>query len=286
MNRTTTVVGVVGAGIMGGGIAQAAATAGFRVVLYARRPEGCEAATATIRHSLEKLHGKGLVEEEPSAILARVICCHDLAALAGCGLVVEAVAEQLETKAELLKQLDKLLDEQAILATTTTSLSVTTLGAASGRAERFVGMHFMNPVPLMELVELVAGDETSLETIAFAKEMTAALGKTFVVSKDRPGFITSRLLCTLVNEAFEMLEEQVATAEEIDTAMKLGANFPMGPLALADLIGLDVCLAAMGVMSSGLDSRKYAPSALLKRYVDQGQLGRKSGQGVYNYTAG
>lgn len=286
MNRTTTVIGVVGAGIMGGGIAQAAATAGFRVVLYARRPEGSEAATATIRHSLEKLHGKGLIEEEPSAILARIIPCHDLAVFAGCGLVVEAVAEQLETKAELLKQLDTLLDEQAILATTTTSLSVTTLGTASGRAERFVGMHFMNPVPLMELVELVAGDETSAETIAFAKEMTAALGKTFVVSKDRPGFITSRLLCTLVNEAFEMIEGEVATAEEIDTAMKLGANFPMGPLALADLIGLDVCLAAMEVMSSGLDSHKYAPSALLKRYVDQGQLGRKSGQGVYNYTAG
>lgn len=283
MDKAITVVGVIGAGIMGGGIAQAAATAGFTVMIHTRRSEAVEEMFSTIRASLEKLHGKGLVAEEPSVVLARIIPCRDLASLAGCGLVVEAVAEQLAVKTELLKQLETVLTDQAILATTTTSLSITALGAASGRPDRFVGMHFMNPVPLMELVELVAGDETSAETIAFAKEMTAALGKTFVVSKDRPGFITSRLLCTLVNEAFEMLEEGVATAEEIDTAMKLGANFPMGPLALADLIGLDVCLAAMETMAAGLDSHKYAPSSLLKEYVEQGRLGRKSGQGVYRY---
>ncbi len=283
MDKITTTIGVAGAGIMGSGIAQAAATAGFTVVMHARRPAALEAAFSTIRASLEKLHGKGVVAEEPSAVLARITPCHDLAALAGCSLVVEAIAEQLAMKTELLKRLGELLPEDAILATTTTSLSVTTLGAASGRADRFIGMHFMNPVPLMELVELVAGEDTSAATIDFAKEMTVALGKTFVVSKDRPGFITSRLLCTMVNEGFEMLQEGVASAEEIDIAMKLGANFPMGPLALADLIGLDVCLAAMETMASGLDSHKYAPSSLLKEYVEQGRLGRKSGQGVYHY---
>ena len=283
MDKTTTTIGVAGAGIMGSGIAQAAATAGFTVVMHARRPESLEAAFSTIRASLTKLHEKGLITEDPSAICARITPCHDLASLAGCSLVVEAIAEQLEPKAELLKQLGKLLPEEAFLATTTTSLSVTTLGAASGRADRFIGMHFMNPVPLMELVELVAGEDTSAATIIFAREMTVDLGKTFVVSKDRPGFITSRLLCTMVNEAFVMLQEGVASAEEIDIAMKLGANFPMGPLALADLIGLDVCLAAMETMAAGLDSQKYAPSLLLKEYVAKGHLGRKSGQGVYRY---
>ena len=283
MNKATTVIGVIGAGIMGGGIAQSAATAGLRVLIHTRRPDGVEEALSTIRASLEKLYGKGLVADDPSSVLARITPCHDLASLAGCSLVVEAIAEQFEPKAELLKRLGELLPEEALLATTTTSLSVTTLGAASGRADRFIGMHFMNPVPLMELVELVAGEGTSAATIDFAREMTVALGKTFVISKDRPGFITSRLLCTMVNEALEMLKEEIATAEEIDKAMKLGANFPMGPLALADLIGLDVCLAAMETMASGLDSYKYAPSPMLKEYVEQGRLGRKSGQGVYNY---
>ena len=283
MNKATTVIGVIGAGIMGGGIAQTTAAAGFRVLFYARRPESMEAAFSAIRASLTKLHEKGLITEEPSAIRARITPCHDLASLAGCNLVVEAIAEQMEPKAELLKQLDALLPKEAILATTTTSLSVTTLGVASGRADRFIGMHFMNPVPLMELVELVAGDTTSTATSDFAKEMTAELGKTFVVSKDRPGFITSRLLCTMVNEALQMLQEKVASAEEIDTAMKLGGNFPMGPLALADLIGLDVCLSAMETLSAGLDGHKYAPSLLLKEYVTLGRLGRKCGQGVYRY---
>ena len=283
MDKTTTIIGVVGAGIMGGGIAQAAATAGFTVFIHARRPAALEAAFSTIGGSLEKLRGKGLIAEDPSTILARISPCYDLASLVGCRLVVEAIVEQMEPKAELLKQLGALLPEEVILATTTTSLSVTTLGAVSGRADRFIGMHFMNPVPLMELVELVAGNTTSAATISFAQQMTVALGKTFVTSKDRPGFITSRLLCTMVNEALEMLKEEVATAEEIDAAMKLGANFPMGPLALADLIGLDVCLAAMETMAAGLDNHKYAPSSLLKGYVAQGRLGRKSGQGVYRY---
>lgn len=283
MDKTTTTIGVVGAGIMGSGIAQSAATAGFKVSVYARRTATLEAAFSAIRGSLEKLSGKGLIGEEPSTILARISPCHDLASLVGCSLVVEAIAEQMEPKAELLKQLGALLQEEAILATTTTSLSVTALGTASGRADRFIGMHFMNPVPLMELVELVAGDTTSAATISFARQMAVALGKTFVTSKDSPGFITSRLLCTMVNEALEMLKEEVATAEEIDTAMKLGGNFPMGPLALADLIGLDVCLAAMETMAAGLDSHKYMPALLLKEYVAQGRLGRKSGQGVYRY---
>ncbi|MDK9718269.1 MAG: 3-hydroxyacyl-CoA dehydrogenase NAD-binding domain-containing protein [Trichlorobacter sp.] len=283
MNSETMLIGVAGAGSMGGGIAQLAAMAGFRVRLYARRAAALDDAVQSMAVSLAKLHEKGLVTEAPTEIIARVSSCHDLVTLSYCDLVIEAIAEQMELKSELLRSIGAALGKEAILASTTSSLSITALGQASGIPERFVGMHFMNPVPLMEVVELIAGAETSSQTTAFVQQMVLALGKQFVCSKDQPGFIITRLLCVLINEAFEMLQAGVASAEEIDTAMHLGAHHPMGPLALADMIGLDVILAAMQTMETGMDSHKYAAAPLLRDYVAQGRLGRKSGQGVYRY---
>lgn len=283
MNKETRMIGVAGAGSMGGGIAQLAAMAGFGVRLYARRPETLDAALQTMRGSLNKLHEKGLISEEPSAVCARIVLCRDLAMLADCDLVIEAIAEQMELKAALLGSLGALLGRNAILASTTSSLSITALGTASGIPERFIGMHFMNPVPLMEVVELISGEQTAPETTDFARQMTVALGKQFVCSKDRPGFIITRLLAVLINEAFELLRSGVADAESIDTAMQLGAHHPMGPLTLADMVGLDVILAATETLANGMDRCKYAASPLLREYVAQGRLGRKSGQGVYCY---
>lgn len=283
MNRDTIIIGVAGAGAMGTGIAQAAASAGFRTVLYARRPEVIEEAFPAMRASLAKFFEKGMIAEPPELILSRITPAHDLESLSCCGLVVESIAEQMDLKGEFLKNLAPLLRDSAILATTTSSLSVTALGEASGIPERFIGMHFMNPVPLMEVVELIAGEQTLPQTIAFAQEMTVALGKTFVNSKDRPGFIITRLLGVMMNEAFLMLKEGVASAEEIDTAMKLGAHLPMGPFALADMVGLDIIQAALETLSSGIDRTRYAPAPLLQEYVAKGQLGKKSGQGVFTY---
>lgn len=283
MDRTTTVIGVAGAGIMGSGIAQTAAMAGFPVLLYARRPAALDEALAAMQASLAKLQEKGILHDDPTTILARIRPCHELSALAGCSLVVEAIAEQLEQKSSLLQQLGSLLATKAVLASTTSSLSLTALGQASGIPQRCIGMHFMNPVPLMELVELISGRQTSGETVTFARQICAALGKTCVHSADQPGFIITRLLCVLINEAFEMLRSEVACAEDIDCAMRLGAHHPMGPLALADMVGLDVILAATETMMHGIDAHKYAASPLLREYVAQGRLGRKRGQGVYCY---
>lgn len=283
MNSETMLIGVAGAGSMGGGIAQLAAMAGFRVRLYARRAAGLDDALQGMAASLAKLHEKGLITEEPAAVLARITPGCDVTMLSDCGLVIEAIAEQMELKSELLSSIGTALGKDAILASSTSSLSITALGQASGIPERFIGMHFMNPVPLMEVVELISGEQTAPETISFAQQMTVALGKQFVCSKDQPGFIITRLLCVLINEAFEMLQSGVADAEAIDMAMHLGAHHPMGPLALADMIGLDVILAATETLASGLDSHKYAASPLLREYVAQGRLGRKSGQGVYPY---
>lgn len=283
MNRETTLIGVAGAGSMGSGIAQLAAMAGFRVRLFSRRPETLDTAMHTLRGSLAKLHEKGLIAEDPSVICARIASCHDLAGLSNCDLVIEAVAEQMELKAELLRSIGAALGRDAILASSTSSLSITALGQASGIPERFIGMHFMNPVPLMEVIELISGEQTSPDTTVFAQQMTVALGKQFVCSKDKPGFIITRLLAVLINEAFELLRSGVADAESIDTAMHLGAHHPMGPLALADMVGLDVILAATETLANGMDSHKYAASPLLRDYVAQGRLGRKSGQGVYSY---
>ncbi|MCE1225154.1 MAG: 3-hydroxyacyl-CoA dehydrogenase NAD-binding domain-containing protein [Geobacteraceae bacterium] len=283
MQRENMLVGVAGAGSMGGGIAQLAAMAGFRVRLYARRAAGLDDALQSMAASLAKLHEKGLITEEPAEILARVTPCNEVSLLSACDLVIEAVAEQMELKSELLRSIGTALGKDAILASSTSSISISALGQASGIPERFIGMHFMNPVPLMEVVELISGEKTSSETINFAQQMTVALGKQFVSSTDQPGFIITRLLCVLINEAFEMLRSGVADAEAIDTAMHLGAHHPMGPLTLADMIGLDVILAATETLANGMDSHKYAASPLLREYVAQGRLGRKSGQGVYRY---
>lgn len=283
MNMQNVSVGVVGAGVMGSGIAQVMATAGYSTVLYARRPEAVEVALQGILASLIKLHGKSVVQEEPAAILARIMPCHELSGLAGCSLIIEAITEDIQAKCQLFTALDGIIKPTAVLATTTTSLSITQLAGALRRPEQFVGMHFMNPVPLMEVVELIAGQQTSDATGELARVVVTATGKQYVASADRPGFIISRLLIPPINEAFELLREGVADAVAIDTAMKLGANHPMGPLALADLIGLDVILSAMETLMNGLDAHKYAASPLLREYVAQGRLGRKSGQGVYCY---
>ena len=283
MQRENMLVGVAGAGSMGSGIAQLAAMAGFRVRLYARRAAGLDEALQSMTVSLTKLYEKGLLTEEPSVVLARITPSHDVTMLSASDLVIEAIAEQMELKSELLRSIGAALGKEAILASTTSSLSITALATASGIPERFIGMHFMNPVPLMEVVELISGEKTSSETISFAQQMTVALGKQFVCSKDQPGFIITRLLCVLINEAFEMLQSGVADAEAIDTAMHLGAHHPMGPLTLADMIGLDVILAATETLAGGMNSHKYAASPLLREYVAQGRLGRKSGQGVYQY---
>lgn len=283
MNKDTFIVGVAGAGAMGSGIAQTAAAAGFRVVLYARRPEVLEEAFQNMRASLAKLHEKGIAVESPDSILSRVTPVQNPESLSVCGLVVESIAEQMDIKCELLKKLAHILSDSAILASTTSSLSMTALGTASGIPARFIGMHFMNPVPLMEVVELIAGEQTSPQTVAFAQEMTVALGKTFVNCKDQPGFIITRLLGVMMNEAFRMLRDEVATAEEIDTAMKLGAHHPMGPFALADMVGLDIIQAALETLSTGLESSGYTPSPLLRDFVAKGRLGKKSGHGVYSY---
>lgn len=283
MNREIPLIGVAGAGSMGGGIAQLAAMAGFRVRLYARHAATLADAAGRIETSLAKLHEKGLIGEEPAVIRARISSCHEPAALSDCDLVIEAIAEQMAAKCELLAELGAVLGKEAILASSTSSLSITALGAASGIPQRFIGMHFMNPVPLMELVELIAGAETAPRTIDVVRQMVTALGKQSVCSRDQPGFIITRLLCVLINEAFGMLQVGIAAAEDIDTAMQLGAHHPMGPLALADMIGLDVILAATETLADGIDNHKYAASPLLRDYVARGRLGRKSGQGVYDY---
>lgn len=283
MDRNALTIGVAGAGAMGVGIAQTAAMAGFRVILYARRPEAFEVAFPAMRASLVKLKEKGMVVEEPEAILSRIVPGHDLESLSSCDLIIESIAEQMDLKCAFLSRLAPLLSDSAILATTTSSLSVAALGTASGIPERFVGMHFMNPVPLMKVVELIAGEQTSPQTIAFAREMSVELGKTFVHSNDIPGFIITRLLGVMINEAFRMLEDGVASAEDIDTAMKLGAHHPMGPLTLADMVGLDIIQAALGTLSSNIDKDRYAPAPLLQENVAKGLLGKKSRQGVYSY---
>lgn len=284
-NVDVTQIGVAGCGVMGSGIAQSAAMAGYRVVLYGRSALAVGKSLEQVKSSLVKLHEKGILAETPETVLGRISPTVNLHPFSSCGLAIEAVTEDQELKSWLLRELAAIIPESAILASTTSSLSVTELGRASGIPERFIGMHFMNPVPLMGVVELIFGEQSSAETIALAEQIIIALGKVFVRSNDRPGFIISRLLCVLINEAFEMLREEVADAEEIDAAMKLGANHPMGPLALSDLIGLDVIKSVLEILSNGIGSHKYLPSPLLCDYVAQGRFGKKSGQGVYDYRS-
>ncbi|KEF35529.1 3-hydroxybutyryl-CoA dehydrogenase [Deinococcus sp. RL] len=275
--------GVVGAGQMGGGIAQVAAQSGFSVVVQDVKPEFLERGRAVIERSLTKLHEKGKLADSPAAVLERIRFTTDLADFAHCDLVVEAVVENEAVKAQLFRQLGQTVKPEGILASNTSSIPITSLATASGRPEKFIGMHFMNPVPLMALVEVIRGYSTSDETAQKVTEAARAMGKTPVECNDYPGFVSNRILMPMLNEAIQCVMEGVAEPEAIDQIMKLGMNHPMGPLTLADFIGLDTCLAIMEVLHQGLGDDKYRPSPLLRKMVQAGLLGRKSGRGFYRY---
>ena len=269
---------------MGNGIAQVFAQSGMSVRLYDAAPTAVERALGNIRRSLGKFVEKGkLSSDDHDAALARIVPAGNLDEFGDVDYVVEAVVEQLDVKHALLVRLDEIVRPDTIIGSNTSSISITRLGAATKRPDKVLGMHFMNPVPLMTLVELIRGQATSAETMRVATELCVRLNKTPVEANDYPGFIANRILMPMINEAIFAVMEGVGTPEAIDTVMKLGMNHPMGPLTLADFIGLDVCLAIMNVLHDGIGDPKYRPCPLLRRMVDAGQLGRKSGQGFYKY---
>jgi len=270
---------VVGAGQMGGGIAQVLAASGRRVSLHDAAPGAVERGLETMRRSLEKLAEKG--GADPGEVLARV---EPVDGVVEAELMIEAVVEDAEVKIEIFKRADAILPPNAILASNTSSIPITTLSAATARPAQVIGMHFFNPVPVMSLVEVVRAPETSDETAAAIVELARDLGKTPAEANDFPGFVSNRILMPFINEAAYALQDGVAAAEAIDTIAKLGFNHPIGPLALADLIGLDTCVAIMEVLHQGLGDEKYAPCPRLRELVAEGKLGRKSGEGFYSYA--
>jgi 3-hydroxybutyryl-CoA dehydrogenase len=277
-------VGVIGGGTMGNGIAQAFAASGFEVRLHDSVPGALDRAQKTIEKSLAKFVEKGKMHAtERDAALGRLHAASSLDELADADYIVEAIFENVDAKKELFGRLDRLTRPDVILTSNTSSISITLLGAATRRPEKVLGMHFMNPVPLMTLVELIRGQATSPESLAAATDLCKRLGKTPVEAADYPGFISNRILMPMINEAIYAVMEGVGTPEAIDTVMKLGMNHPMGPLTLADFIGLDVCLAIMEVLHDGLGDPKYRACPLLRRMVAAGHLGRKSGRGFYTY---
>jgi 3-hydroxybutyryl-CoA dehydrogenase len=277
-------IGVVGAGTMGNGIAQVFAQSGFDVVLHDAAPAALDRARQTIEKSLGRFVEKGrLSADDRAAALGRLRSAASLDELAGVDYVVEAVVERLDVKRAILERLDQLVRPEVVLASNTSSISITELGACTTRPGQVLGMHFMNPVPLMTLVEVIRGQATTGESMATANDLCRALGKTPIEAADYPGFIANRILMPMINEAIFAVMEGVGTPDAIDQVMKLGMNHPMGPLTLADFIGLDVCLAILNVLHDGLGDPKYRPCPLLKRMVAAGQLGRKSGRGFYSY---
>jgi len=280
-------IGVVGAGTMVHGIAQVAAQSGYQVTLVDAMPAALKRGRAQIGMGLERLVAKGkLAAEDRDQALGRLTIGIDLAALAGADLVVEAVVEREDVKRNVLFELDRVCPAHTILATNTSSISITRLAASTSRPEKVIGMHFMNPVPVMQLVEVIRGLATSQETWEAVEAASRKMGKTPVEVHDAPGFVSNRVLMPMINEAIFCLYEGVGKAEAIDEVMKLGMNHPMGPLALADLIGLDVCLDILRVLQQGFGDPKYRPCPLLVKMVDAGRLGRKSGRGFYEYGEG
>jgi 3-hydroxybutyryl-CoA dehydrogenase len=280
----TEFFGVIGAGTMGNGIAQVAARAGFQVVMRDIAEDFLARGMKAIDKSLQRdVDKERLGADEKQSIVGRIRTTTDLADLRNAFIVVEAVTEDFQVKSEVFKALDEVCNADAILASNTSSISVTKLGATTKRPDRVIGMHFMNPVPVMKLVEIIRGAATSDETYQKVHALTERLGKIPLECNDSPGFISNRVLMPMINEAIFALYEGVASRESIDGIMKLGMNHPMGPLTLADFIGLDVCLAIMNVLHDGFGDSKYRPCPLLKRYVDAGWLGRKSGRGFYEY---
>ncbi len=277
-------IGVIGAGQMGSGIAHVAAVAGYNVLLYDVSTEQIENGIATVSGNLARQVSSGKIEEaERQASIGRIRPAETMEDLAECDLVIEAATEDETVKRKIFAQLCPVLNPEAVIATNTSSISITRLAAQTDRPERFIGIHFMNPVPVMKLVELVRGIATEDSTFELARDFVAKLDKTTTVSEDFPAFIVNRILLPMINEAIYTLYEGVGSVEAIDTAMKLGANHPMGPLQLADFIGLDTCLSIMQVLHDGLSDTKYRPCPLLVKYVEAGWLGRKSGRGFYDY---
>lgn len=278
-------IGVLGTGTMGAGIIQVLAQTGYEVVLRARRQESVDKGIATVSKNLDRLVAKEkMTADEKNAVMARISGSTDIAIVADADLIIEAATEDLVAKKALFAELDKLCKPGTILATNTSSLSITEIAAATGRPDKVVGMHFFNPVPMMKLVEIIKGLTTSDETRDIILDLTTKLGKTPVEVAEAPGFVVNRILIPMINEAIGILADGVAKAEEIDQAMMLGANHPIGPLALGDLVGLDVCLAIMDVLYTEFGDSKYRAHPLMRKMVRANMLGRKTGVGFYNYA--
>ena len=281
---TISKVAVIGAGTMGSGIAQACASAGKEVVMLDVSDEALARGMHTIEGSLDRLVKKEKITiSKKATVLSRITATTDYAGLAKVDLVIEAATENLPIKLKIIKQIEESVVEDTIIATNTSSISITQLAATLKQPSRFIGMHFFNPVPVMTLVELISGLQTSDQTHAKVREFAIAVGKSPITVKNRPRFVVNRILCPMINEAVFVLEEALATAEDIDAGMKLGCNHPMGPLALADLIGLDTLLSIMEVFYEGFNDPRYRPAPMLKEMVAAGYLGRKSGRGFYHY---